>query len=265
MRRNETILVYGVTGLLVIILLVAVVFGSDGAPRLDAGQAPAKVETARQDLESLIRAPLIDASGKLAKDGDAQATGDPKAPEAEQKPVVADGSSAAALHAPEAAFLMRGPREGDYRKVRVLDGESFSVLMERFGIGQSRREEVVRLNEHVRNLDRLRAGDVLVLPYVDDVAVLEAAKQRSAERGKREPVVVPERGVERGTDRGNDSGVKAAVATVERKVKKGESLWKVASDVDPGNVSQAMARIRELNPGVAFDPLREGTVLRVPR
>lgn len=294
MKRNESILVYGVTGLLVVILLVAVVFGNEGTgstPANAAGKATGKLANQQREnsaVGDLIERTGVDIEGKLTRRESAQPEVKPTTPESQPSTPSSQASPGAVGTDPklavalEAAFLLRSTREGDFRRVTVQDGESLSTLMERFGIAQARRDEVLRLNEMLPNLDRVRSGQQVILPWVDDAVLIAAEKQRR----ERESALAAEKSAARTNPRGDAPLVnpaplrqsppvanpkvvdapKAPVisgATKERKVKKGESLWKIASECG-GSVTHAIEQIRALNPNVDLDPLREGVTLKVP-
>ena len=60
MKRNETVLVYGVTGLLVVILLVAVLFGNDGTSNAGGKPGGGNQAAAKPDLRDLINTSSIE-------------------------------------------------------------------------------------------------------------------------------------------------------------------------------------------------------------
>jgi len=300
MKRNESILVYGVTGLLVVILLVAVVFGNDGSANAGSGQQPPQQgKTAANqtkdglDIRKLVDEPKLGTDGKLNRENQVAAEPTPGSPKG--SPGGNEGSAPAGTGALpgaalstkdnpgdarnslplEAAFLLRSTREGDFRRVTVQDGESLSQLMERFGVGQSRRDEVLRLNETLPNLDRIRSGQQIILPWVEDAVLIAAEKQRKehdaavmAERNAAKTVPSPSpnqnpKSTQPGPEKPIGKFPLVMGATKERKVKKGESLWKIASECG-GNVTTSIEQIRALNPQMDLDPLREGVVLKVP-
>ena len=310
MKRNESILVYGVTGLLVVILLVAVVFGNESSNNATpsgvvgkGGQGKAANQTREEtDVGKMIDHNGVDIEGKLVRRDPAAGSQPPTgveskpsagqpAPSAPVDAALNAGGNSAEAKVPvalEAAFLLRSTREGEYRKVTVQDGESLSTLMERFGIGQARREEVLRLNEMMPTLDRVRSGQQVILPWVDDAVLIAgekqrreretalAAEKRAAKDGPRtnvplaKPVPQPGPGAPRVGEWAGENGkapaAKVPVAggpTKDHKVKRGDSLWKIASECG-GNVTHAIEQIRALNPTVDMDPLREGVVLKVP-
>ncbi len=275
MKRSDTVLVYGVTGLLVVILMVAVVFG-DGGPAL----ADQKKNSAG-NLADILGASKLGTDGKLLpKDAvdDAGRAKDPAPGPASQpagsQPAGGDlQPKPAFVAADEVALLGRGPRAefGNYRVVVTQQGETLSHVMQVFGIDRARLEEVLHINETL-DPNRLAPGTRVILPWVDDAIVLAAHRQRRA-RTPLDSGMVPLRIEEAPRSETAPAPAanhepKAAPALASgrtHKVVKGDSLWKIAADAGgTRNVKKTMDAIRGLNPKVDFDHLQTGTVLQLP-
>lgn len=291
MKRNESFLVYGVTGLLVIILLVAVVFGDEGLP------TPASPDGAGQgegggDLVANANEPATDSLADLlnldpverAMDGatpeeavggpapavPAGSVGDGAAPQAElgstaaplggldDDPVDAAlraavtpsaapvepavGSSAPVAAATTAPRDPSSTRIGNYRRVPVRAGDTFSTLVQRWCGSLDFLPVAEALNEDL-DRDRLPVGRQILLPWVDDAIVERASKERMV------------------------SSAKLDAATGQSyELKRGDSLWEIAVD-KTGSRSEAPAyieRILRLNPGIVPERLLAGQQIVLP-
>lgn len=201
MKRNETILVYGVTGLLLVILVVAVVFGSEPGP---TAPSPQKVNTLRSllaDDAGTPGAPEVPAGTSGAGGTNASLDGAGPGPvaktpgtagDAANKPLAdgANGGSAAAPASPPGSVPLVAPspkpevlgksrRERDYRVVTVQRGDTFSGLVEKWCGSLEPLPVALALNETL-DRDRLAPGQEVCLPWVDDAVLLEAYEARLA-------------------------------------------------------------------------------------
>lgn len=284
MKRNETLLMYGVTGLLGVILLIAVVFGNgnggstpgggtaglDAARRTDAGgdgdKGPLK------DIEDLLGTHSGGARGESKSDPTAQPVGEATPPVEPPPPALP-------------AWLVATTREANYRIVPVNQGDTLSGLLQRYCLDTSDGmvDRVRYLNESIPDLNRLVLGTRLVLPYVADEQLLDAASARAeAERQRTSLAGEPGRNPA-GTSPGNPDGLRPkpapsgsgaaanpgtpgpAVANAAYVVKKGETLWKIAETrVGRRNAPRYIEAILGANPDLDPDRVRENQKIVLP-
>ncbi len=168
-------------------------------------------------------------------------------------------------------------REHDFRVVRARAGDSLGALVQKWcGSTGDYLEQARGLNEE---LTTLRVGQEIVLPWVADEILLTALESRGAaapamasasDATKAEPAVadrsVPAAGEP--MHAGIGSLVKPAPAATNArkyKIKAGESLWKIAErEVGRNLVPQFLTQVRELNPGLEADRIREGQEIALP-
>ncbi len=250
MKRNEKILVYGVTGFLVAILVIAVVFGNEDLTQ--AVQNSSKFEA--RTLQELISDPegeavdsaLVDAGAEIGDEaGASEATAggeealDPEkfiGPLAVVQPME--------VVSPEIiSVLGKSRREGNYRVVAVQTGDTFSGLVQRWCGSLDLGADVERLNEGV-TVGALPAGLELWFPWVEDEILLQANEQREEEDRER-----------------------AAAAPTLYSIQSGDSLWKLAeAAVGLGGAPAYIEEIKALNPEIEdFDRLSVGQQIRLPR
>jgi len=259
-KRNEKILVYAVTGFLAVVLGIAIVFGNKELPKTERGSVDAKT------LSDLFNDPQLpgetggegaDGDGTSAEDGGEE--GDPidkvalnvRPPEPEQ-PAPA-----------EQVEMLLGPssRIRDYREVEVRRGDSLSEIVERWCGTASLVEEVRLLNEGV-DVNRLRPGQKVLVPWGDDEELL-AARTRRIEDDLTGGVSARPSGAA-------PSSAGTAPAMADRGgryvVQGGDSAWKIALKFVPQNEApKFIQELRRLNPQVDdIDRLRKGQELRVP-
>ena len=252
MKRNEKILVYGVTGFLVAILVIAVVFGNEDLTR--AVEASTKSEAPRT-LQDLITDPDGEAvNSTLAEAGagideeEAAAGKDTAADEEALSPAMFIGPLAVVqpvevISTETISVLGKSRREGNYRVVAVQPGDTFSGLVQRWCGSLDLGPDVERLNEGVI-VDALSTGLELWFPWVEEEILLEANDQRLEE--------VQER---------------AAAAPTVYSIQTGDSLWKLAeAAVGLGGAPAYIEEIKALNPEIEnFDRLSVGQQIRLPR
>jgi LysM repeat protein len=303
MKQKEKFLVYAVTGFLVVILMIAVIFGKEG-PRRGADNTGAP--TPRN-----LAAVLDGNKGEPAKEGDkdGKSTDGPGAADhgktddstnrsglpaagsvLPERPLVVPAPSAT----PPATLADRlGPSRiegfGDQRVryVRVRSGDTLGALVQRWcGSDEIHLATAKALNEE---LTVLKAGTEIALPFVADEVVLaafqarQAASQPESAPGTKSSVdasgnansAVPteapaskpdfkEPGASLGAGAKESPVVPANVRIHE--VKAGEMLWKLAvKEVGDKQAPKFIAVVKELNPEVSdFDRLKVGQKLKFP-
>jgi nucleoid-associated protein YgaU len=274
MKRNESILVYGVTGLLVLILFVAVLFGNERGDALASQSGDGASEPGEASDPALELADLVNADPVAAlREAEAKAAAEAAAAEPVQGEPDSSPALAAAGPEPQPAedgITELAPRVGDYREVTVQRGDTFSLLVQRWCGSLDHLPVVQALNEDVQ-LDRLRPGRKLLLPWVDEQILDQAARERAlaghrpdldaaapepmvgaaaAELPTAEPAVAP-----------------AAVPAEQRyELQKGDSLWKIAVRVtgNQGKAPEFIQRILAANPGLEPERLRVGQSIVLP-
>ena len=298
MKQNEKILVFAVTGFLVVILLVAIIFGKDG-PRVEEPQGGGS--TLVRSLEDVLndRAGNGVATRNPGEDkrmgSDAELAGDPDT--AGLAAVDGDGSAGlSALPAPtdhvEADLVIGVPlaamvpllpptpaslvteklglsrREHDYRLVRARSGDSLGSLVQTWcGSTDPYLDDAHGLNEE---LSVLRIGQEVVLPWVDDEVILAAYERRQTVVRPADFVAVAAdvRATSPGGVAPALSPVRAtpvAVPSRKYKVQPGDSLWKIAERlVGRRAVPAYLKKVRSLNPGLDVDRLKVGQLVLLP-
>lgn len=277
MKRNEKILVYGVTGFLAVVLFIAILFSPDelgtrepkhiadllreddeavpeGGPSTtnpgpSGGEEAAGGEEAGEDVP--------EASGA----GDGAGAGEPPAEdgEAAEAAATADGEPVGpeALRAETPASRVRslfGPSEklefGNdlYRRVEVARGDSLNLLAQRWCGSVDYAGEIRSLNETV-DFDDLHPGKVVTVPWVDDAELLAAHEERQSPAAA--PPAAP----------GPLPG-----GTREYVVEEGDTVWQLAvSRVGVREAPNYIERLEELNPQIEdLGAIGVGTRLIVP-
>ncbi len=253
MKRNESVLVYGVTGLLLVILFVAVFFGNegDGLARSVESEEAAVVGGGARPLSDVLIDPVEDVGPAVEDemvDPEAEATA------AEGEATEAEGTEGEETEATEPEPVVEAPpalepgmydlrRERQiFRRVTVQSGDSFSTLVQNWTGGLDRLPEVMALNETV-DTRNLRPGQTLMMPYVED-SVLEAAR--------RERRIVDQK---REASRGQSYTVRP-----------GDSLWKIAvrATGSDGRAPAYIEQVVKLNPGLVPERLRAGQKIFLP-
>lgn len=288
MKRNETILVYSVTGLLVVILGVAIAFGDGGVQASTSG-----------DLKTL--AELQDAApadgggarvGAMPTDGTAPASaanegvGGGTVPPV--LPVVDPGAEAAlnvgaspppVTDAATRALVLLGESSRDraYRVVSVRHGDTFSQIVQRWCGSLDQMDVAASLNEEF-DLGRLEPGTRLYLPWVDDEVLLTALERRKT-GAVPAGTATPGRAL---TGQGSTGQASTAPPSTgqgstrtaslgggeEYKVKSGDMLWNIAvARVGASKANKFIEAVRDLNPDLRADPNRlvAGKTILLPR
>jgi UDP-N-acetylmuramoylalanine--D-glutamate ligase len=259
MKRNESILVYGVTGLLMVILFVAVVFGDEARPETPASLEPPVTVATNPELLDPIK--TIEEALNLRPA--AELPVDPPAAAPEAAPETAPEQSAPPGEAaPPAAAVPATPtgvrRVGDYREVTVRPGDTFSLIVQRWTGSLDKMPLVEALNEDV-DKNRLEPGRTLLLPWVDDAQLIARAEERplrmqSSTESRRPTTPAP------APESAPGGSEKSYV------IKAGDSLWRIAQQAttSKGEAAEYVARLLELNPGLEPERLRVGQKIKVP-
>jgi hypothetical protein len=265
MKRNETVLVYAVTGLLLGILMVAIVFGDQ--PVAKPAVNPEKVVTLPGVTPALMGAEEVATAGNTSEPSpedaagatvDADSTGSIVAvdPSVTTGETPADEDTEAAKE-PDSVALSNpvvvqdskleeaygtSRRDGDYRVVKGWRGATLSSIVERWTGSQEALDEATTLNESLGA--EIAQGDEILVPWVDAELLLAAKDVRDASREKID-------------------WSKGELYVL----KKGDSLWKVASKRVANNMVPAwLEKFKGLNPQVAdLGALIEGQKIRLPR
>lgn len=301
MKRNEKLLVYGVTGFLAVIVLVAILFGEGSglegrqrAERPGDGEGGPRVE--RRLLDDLLSNTPEESAGSSGSAGSAPAA-DPGGGSLGMTPAVTAGSpgdaspasfslSTRASQEDPAARVARllGPSQvmAPYRRVTIQRGQGLDELLLRWCPNQADARQLVPvLNENlVGDNPLLRAGDTVLLPLVADADLLAAWEARTAAPAN--PSATSSGGA--ASNPGSNGGAPSAAPPATsgspagtgraragdakvHTVKKGESAWRIAQKYVPSNKIPAyLEQVKALNPGIKdLASLPEGTKLKLPR
>ncbi len=285
MKRNESILVYSVTGLLVVILGVAIAFGDGG---VQAGSS-LDLKTLEQLQGVVASKPADDPSGAggsattstaNAVDGsqvvEGGSPGNPVGPTKDaatppapalDAPLVAVAPPATDTATRVIVLLGESSRDGDYRVVSVRHGDTFSQLVQRWCGGVEKMDLAASLNEEF-DLGRLEPGTRLYLPWVEDDVLLAAFERRRSGGGAAT-------GTGLSGPRTADAGTVPAVhrapgagGVEDYTVKAGDMLWNIAvTRVGAGKANRFIEAVRDLNPDLRADPnrLSVGKTIRLPK
>lgn len=294
MKRSESVLVWSVAVIVGVIVLIAVVFGGDGSRK---GAAPDESASRRTDgaldLDKLVAldtdsssragadGKALDGDGRAAKSGDADGLGLSFRDIADRKGSDGEAGADAGAKPGEGAeatgpspsprltdvrtllgeFRLEGQPDGErYRVVTARYGDSFGALVQKWMGSLDREDEVRALNEGLVP-ERLRSGEEIWFPWVEDAILLEA---HTAKRGR--VTSGPARPVEASANLG-EAPVAAAGASDWYVIKPGETLWKLAAKaVGTRRATEYINEILRLNPTVT-DPgrIREGDRILLPK
>ncbi|MEI6128640.1 MAG: hypothetical protein WCR59_01085, partial [Planctomycetota bacterium] len=172
MKQNEKLLVYAVTGFLVVILMLAVVLGGGGR---DGARQP---ESAREMV--IVAAPSLEEVLNSAKIGLGKV---PDQPVALSLPIEQPLPAPVVIQPPTSASLVTerlglSRRENGFRIVRVQTKDTFGGLLQKWcGKPDAFMESAQCLNEEL-DVTRLRAGSEITLPLVEDDVLLAAYEAR---------------------------------------------------------------------------------------
>lgn len=286
MKQNEKILVYVVTGLLFLILAVAVLFGKEGTSGTP-GTVPGVTERGTAGANPGTNASNPGANGALSLEDLVN-----QARELAQAKPPADGGSGPGAIVPntnlatsvqvapptpaeEVGMLLgRSQRDRDWRLVTVRSGDTLREMVLRWCGGiDAHWDEVLRLNE---GGTVLQPGQTVVLPWVDDAEVLAAFRARQPQRDPAPAVPLdPAANTANAANAGANLGGTPVPAVVTPEpaptpvrtyvVKPGDMLWKIAErEVGKERVPSFLALVKELNPGVDLDSLKVKQVLKLP-
>ncbi|GAB4141800.1 MAG: hypothetical protein Fur0037_08760 [Planctomycetota bacterium] len=264
MKQNEKVLVYAVTGFLLVILGIAILFGKDG-PRT-VKSAEGSVPEARSGAKESGRG-LGDLFAKISRKQAQEAAARPQdaaprdavtgLPAPEEKPLMAPPPPTPAEQV--RAELGESRRERDFRIVKVAPGDTMPGLVRKWCGSADRLAEAESLNE---GLSMLRAGQEIVLPWVDDQEILAAWRERDVEPA---PAARPQP-----APSSRSGGVAAAAPSAAAKtyrIRSGDALWKIAvREVGPKGAPSFLQQVKALNPEILdLDHLRVGQEIRLPR
>jgi len=269
MKQNEKFLVYAVTGFLVVILMVAVVFGSENR-RPPPGEPTVAPQAVAPSLEELLNQhvakdpdgqPADRQVGLDAKPGAVEGNGDAVVGD---KPLVANVQllpPTAASMVTEKLGLSRAER--GYRVVKAQKGDTLSSLALRWCGGGDHLEQVHGLNEE---LTTLRIGQDVVLPWVDDEVLLAAIEERGAKAPPALELDTKTAAVDAATaPRRAAAAVPATSSGRKYVIKAGDSFWRIAErEVGRKGAPKFIEQLRALNPGLDADRLRQGAEIVLP-
>ena len=262
MKRNETVLVYAVTGLLLGILLVAVVFGHQPVAPADPG-GETSAQTPGVILDLMGAEDGVDAAEDATEPGGPGATATAAAVGGELPGVdeaISDQKSAVAaepvalsqpVEVPDPVMVAEkrleesfgtSRRDGEYRVVKGWQNATLAKVVERWTGSQEALEEARILNESLA--EQIVKGDEILVKWVDAQDLLAAKQVRDAEFKKID-------------------WSKGELYVL----KKGDSLWKVASRRVATNMIPAwLESFKGLNPRIKdLGALVEGQKVRLPR
>lgn len=264
MKQNEKVLVYAVTGFLLVILGIAILFGKDGprrAPKGDPGEPKPTVANAGKGTMQDLLAELVNKEadkGAVSTEAAPATTGLP-AP-TEQPLSVAPPPSVAEL---VALKLGDSRRDRDFRVVKARRGDSLSVLAERWCGSVKMLDQVMSMNE---GLVTLREGQEVWVPWVEDDELIAALDARQAPAASAKPA-----GVAVDATASNAGAVVPAfapkpVSTRTYKLKPGDKLWNLAvSEAGLKGAPAFLEELKRLNPQVPdLNRVRDGLVLNLP-
>lgn len=177
MKQNEKLLVYAVTGFLVVILMLAVVLGSgrDGIRHSDSKGDTAKALSIDELLDRKLVNPVANTEAAKPAGETAPAPAPTDAP-LSAGPVVLQPPTTASL-VTEKLGLNR--KENGFRVVRVQAKDTFGTIVQKWcGKTDGYLEMAQGLNEDL-DTTRMRVGTEVTLPWVEDEVILAAYEARN--------------------------------------------------------------------------------------
>lgn len=285
MKQNERLLVYAVTGFLALILVIAVLFGNDPV-------AVAKTqENTSNGLSDILQPNKSDAELAKAKaDADAKAmslAGQLNAGNSAEQPLNAKPYSASDV---VVRVLGKSRRERMVRWVPVKRGDAFEKLVRRWcGDTQDSLEEALQLNEDTTTL---KVGSEVMVPWVDDEVLAVIAEARGvSSRSLASSPVGSSRTLMNSSNEAVEAGMPGPSVTlpgfkmpgagnpkpatlsasntgsvdlVTYTVKKGDSIWKIATKrYGKAKAYKMVKAIKSLNPNLG-DILDIGEEFKIP-
>jgi hypothetical protein len=256
MKRNESYLVYPVTGLLLVVLLIAVIVGGPPTDELGTeGDGLVGQNTEPGVAQDLFDPPPgLDSENGLevgTEDGESE-TGELTAAHV---PLMATVPTAeVALE----RVLGTSTRDGDYRLVLASRGATLESIAEIWAGGAENLSKLETLNEQLVG-DQLREGQQVLVPWVDASVLIVANEVRQ----DREVAAAAEEQIRSSAAARGERRVLGELYTVL----KGESLWVIASKrgVSPNQIPGWINEFRRLNGDVGdVDALTPGQRVRLP-
>ena len=290
MKQSESMLVYGVTAILVVIVGFAVLFGDESEGK--EPQTP-EVPSLFGDENGDGTEPLANRENPGFGVGEERPPslggdepGDPMNPVVTVVPTIAELGQTTVINT---TFDGRKNRE-----VLIQQGDTFASLVKLWAPGHTI-EDVLTLNETLDPSQPLPANTTLLLPHVEDRVILDRhmarleVEERPDERGRRgrrgpgggtqQAANVQGRGTLRTGAQapGNESPTNRGAPTETTStgprrgttytIQDGDSLWKIAAGIDRADrgmgIEAYIAKIKQAN-GMSTDTIREGKTLRLP-
>lgn len=252
MKRNESVLVYGVTGLLLVILLVAVIFGEQpanaGEPKAGPNLAQLPSVTPALGDDGVTGDPK--ANDPNAKDDPAGAKTDQTDQEKPTEPVSLTTTVSTPISAEkrlENEFGTSSKVDG-YRMVQAWHGDTLKKVVTRWCGSENHMPVVETLNETV-NDHTLTKGQKIMVPWVEAEVLLAAEAARAARRAD---------------SRKKIRDVKGNLYVL----RKGDSLWKVAKarGVPNNQIPAWLQKFKTINPEITdLGLLVEGQKILLPK
>ncbi|MEO0480663.1 MAG: LysM peptidoglycan-binding domain-containing protein [Planctomycetota bacterium] len=258
MKRSESMLVYGVTAILLVIVGVAVIFGENGQVNSQEPQ--------QDELVDFFDDPQSGGSGEFI-DPTQDSQGEQQAPDGEG--VEGEGGESEVVEpAPEPVIVITqvmnyAPNrviqtwDGQYyRQVDVTAGHSFEDLCVVYAPGHDP-DEIHLLNESV-DRDNVLPGTSLLMPFVEEETILASAQERrsvgpASRRSSRDQGGVVDPGP-----------IDNSTARSTHTVQPGDSLWAIAKGIVGANSAEAYAeQIRQAN-NLPSNTIRPGMTLTLP-
>lgn len=283
MKQSEKILVYSVTGFLVAILGIAVLFGKE--PARKAPNANPGTNAGKADVNGLS-ALLAEADANASKPAVEPV---PQVAPVNPEPIAPPLAIPAPIPVPppSAADELRSALgysriEQGFRIVRAKSGDTLGKLVQNWCGAVDPYLDMARgLNEE---MGILQAGQEVVLPLVDPETVLAAWQARNPRKVETAPAPAtsgtagdaalasasgtsPVATLDPAAIPAAPAGETAAPAIASRsyKIKKNEYIDRLAErEAGKEGMRAFKKQIEQLNPGINLDRVREGQVIKIP-